>query len=81
MSDINPAQLTQAGNINNTALYNTQGQNSSGNSTHTLVHTFKCTCPCEWIPCVQPTHVQYNSGAGTESIVPPVSSNQYQQHY
>lgn len=38
MSDINPAKLTQAGNINNTALYNTQGQNSSGNSTHTRTH-------------------------------------------
>lgn len=34
MSDINPAQLTQAGNINNTALYNTQGQNSTHSYTH-----------------------------------------------
>lgn len=76
MSDINPAQLTQA-----TQHCITHRDRTLVETAHTLVHTFKCTWPCEWIPCVQPTHVQYNSGAGTESIVPPVSSNQYQQHY
>lgn len=55
MSDNNPAQLTQAGN-NNTALYKSQGQNSSGNSTHTLVHTFKCTWTVSgFLVCNQPT--------------------------